>query len=97
MKRVIIILALIFAFDNVYANDKNVFEDEKLIKEVKADMAEPFFFLADLVQQPDVLVYNYEGKLLHSFQKENIDPIAMRNVDLIMEINSQKYLLKSRN
>jgi Uma2 family endonuclease len=94
MKRVIVILALIFAFSHVYANEKKVFDNEELIKEVKADMEEQIFFIADIKQEPDVLIYNIEGKLLHSFQKENIDPRAMRNADLIMEINSQKIFIK---
>lgn len=94
MKKAIVILALIFTFGNVSANEKKVSIDEKLIKEVKAEMEKPFYFIEALEEEPDVLVYNIEGKLLHSFQKENIDPIAMRNADFLMEINSQKIFIK---
>ncbi|WP_296619519.1 hypothetical protein [Marivirga sp.] len=94
MKRVVIILAMIFAFGNVYANEEKVSNDEKLTKEIKAEMEKPFFFISDLEKEPDVLIYSIEGSLLHSFQKENIDPVAMRNADLIMEINSQKIFIK---
>lgn len=94
MKRVVIILAMIFAFGTVNASDKEISIDEKLIKEVQTEMDKPFYFLEALEQEPDVLIYSIEGKLLHSFQKENIDPIAMRNVDLLMEINTQKIFIK---
>ncbi len=94
MKRAIVILALIFAFGNVNANEEKVSIDEKLIKEVTAEMEQPFFYINDIEQEPDVLIYNIDGKLLHSFQKENIDPVAMRNADLLMEINSQKIFIK---
>ncbi|WP_375579919.1 hypothetical protein ABWH96_02230 [Marivirga tractuosa] len=94
MKRAVVILAMIFAFGSVYANDEKVSIDEQLIKEVKADMEEEVFFISDMEQEADVLIYNYDGKLLHSFQKENIDPIAMRNVDLLMESKSQKIFIK---
>lgn len=94
MKRAVVILALIFAFGNVYANEEKVTNDEKLIKEVKAEMEKPFFFISDIEQEPDVLIYSLDGKLLHSFKKENIDPVAMRNADLLMEINSQKIFIK---
>lgn len=94
MKRAIVILALIFTIGNVYASEKKVSIDEKLIKEVKAEMEEPFYFIEGLEQEPDVLVYSIDGVLLHSFQKDNIDPIAMRNVDFLMEINSQKIFIK---
>lgn len=94
MKRVVVILALIFAFSNVNANDEKASIDEKLIKEVRAEMDGPVFYIIDVAQEPDVLIYNINGKLLHSFQKENIDPIAMRNADLLMEINSQKIFIK---
>lgn len=94
MKRAIVILALIFTFGNVNAKEEKVSNDEKLIKEVKAEMEKPFYFIEDLEQEPDVLIYNIDGKLLHSFQKENIDPLAMRNADLLMEINSQKIFIK---
>lgn len=94
MKRAIIILALIFAFGNVNANDEKVTIDEKLIKEVQSEMDYPVFYIEALEKEPDVLIYNINGKLLHSFQKENIDPVAMRNADLLMEINSQKIFIK---
>ncbi|WKK76402.1 hypothetical protein QYS49_03390 [Marivirga salinae] len=94
MKRAIVILALIFAFGNVNANDEKVSSDEKLIKEVTAEMEQSVFYINDIEQEPDVLIYNIDGKLLHSFQKENIDPVAMRNADLLMEINSQKIFIK---
>ncbi|ADR22525.1 hypothetical protein MATR_36290 [Marivirga tractuosa] len=94
MKRAIVILAFILTFGNLYANEEKVSIDEKLIKEVKAEMEKPFYFIDSLEEEPDVLVYSIEGKLLHSFQKENIDPIAMRNADFIMETNSQKIFIK---
>ncbi|SMG21014.1 hypothetical protein SAMN05661096_01143 [Marivirga sericea] len=94
MKRAIVILALMLAFGNAYANEEKVLDNEKLIKEVKAYMENPYFFTADIIEEPAVLIYDIDGKLLHSFQKENIDPIAMRNVDFIMEINSQKIFIK---
>ncbi len=94
MKRAIAVLTMIFAFGNVYANDAKVSIDEKLIKEVQAEMEKPVYYIEALEQEPDVLIYSIEGKLLHSFQKENIDPIAMRNADLLMEINSQKIFIK---
>ncbi len=94
MKRVVIILAMIFAFGNVNAKDEKVTIDEKLIKEVQAEMDNSIYFTVALEKEPDVLIYNIDGKLLHSFQKENIDPLAMRNADLLMEINSQKIFIK---
>ena len=94
MKSLIIILALIFEYGNVSANGENVSIDEKLIKEVKAEMDQPVYYADILEPEPDVLIYNQDGKLLHSFQKENIDPVAMRNADLLMEINSQKIFIK---
>ncbi|MGM0579357.1 MAG: hypothetical protein ACQETL_01665 [Bacteroidota bacterium] len=94
MKRAVIILTMIFAFGSAYANDKKVSDEKKLIKEVKAEMEDPIFYIEALEQEPDVLVYNIEGKLLHSFKRENIDPVAMRNADLLMESNSQKIFIK---
>jgi len=94
MKRAIVILAMIFVFGNLYANDEKVSIDEKLIKEVKMEMEKPFFYIDAIEQEPDVLIYSIDGKLLHSFKKENIDPLAMRNVDLLMESKSQKIFIK---
>jgi len=94
MKRAIVILTLVFAFNNLYANDEKISKEEKLIKEIKAEMEKSILYIDDLKAEPDVLVYSIDGKLLHSFQKENIDPVAMRNADLIMEIKSQKIFIK---
>jgi len=94
MKRATVILAMVFAFGNLYANDEKVSIDEKLIKEVKREMEQPFFYIDTIEREPDVLIYSIEGKLLHSFKKENIDPLAMRNVDLLMESKSQKIFIK---
>jgi len=94
MKRVVIILAMIFAYGNVNAKEEKVTVDEKLIKEVQAEMEKPFYNIESLEEEPDVLIYDIDGKLLYSFQQENIDPIAMRNVDFLMEINSQKIFIK---
>jgi len=96
MKRAIVILAVIFAIGNANAtaNDTKVSSDEKLIKEVQAEMEKPVYHIVGLEQEPDVLIYNIDGKLLYSFQTENIDPVAMRNADLLMETNSQKIFIK---
>ncbi|HET8861164.1 hypothetical protein [Marivirga sp.] len=94
MKKVIITLSMILAFGSAFANEKKLSSDEKLIKEVKAEMEEPIFFITDIEQKADVLIYNIDGQLLHSFQKDKIDYIAMRNVDLIMETKTQKIFIK---
>lgn len=94
MKRAIVVLTMIFAFGNAYASDEKVSIDEKLINEVKAEMEEPIFYINDIEQEPAVLVYSIEGKLLYSFRKDNIDYVAMRNADLLMESNSQKIFIK---
>lgn len=94
MKRAIVSLAMIFAFSNAYAIDEKVSIDPKLIKEVQEKMEKPFFISDVIEDEPDVLIYNIEGELLHSFQKENIDPVAMRNVDFLMDYKSQKIFIK---
>jgi hypothetical protein len=94
MKRAIVILAMIFAVSNANANDEKVSIDPKLIKEVKAEMEKPFFINDVIEEEPDVLIYSVEGELLHSFKNGNIDPIAMRNVDFLMDYKSQKIFIK---
>jgi hypothetical protein len=94
MKRAIVILVAVLAFSNAYANDEKRSIDEKLIKEVKAEMEHPIFFIDEIGQEPLILIYSIEGKLLHSFSRENIDPVAMRNVDLLMETRNQKIFVK---
>jgi hypothetical protein len=94
MKRAIVILVMIFAFSNAYASDEKMSIDPKLIEEVKEEMEKPYFISGVIEEEPDVLIYSIEGELLHSFKKENIDPIAMRNVDLLMDYKSQKIFIK---
>jgi hypothetical protein len=94
MKRAIVILVMIFAISNAYASEEKVSIDPKLIKEAKEEMEAQFFINEVIEEEPDVLIYSMEGELLHSFKKENIDPIAMRNVDLLMDYKSQKIFIK---
>lgn len=96
MKRAVVILVAIFAFNSAYANDDNATSDQNLINEVKAEMENPVFFDDETINEPDVLIYSYQGELLHSFYKENIDPVAMRNVELLLESNSQKIFIKEK-
>ncbi|WKV13467.1 hypothetical protein [Marivirga harenae] len=96
MKRVIVTLVIALVFSNAYASKESVSIDPKLIKEVKAEMAESFFINDVIEEEPDVLIYSTEGELLHSFQKDNIDPVAMRNVDLLMDYKSQKIFIKEK-
>jgi hypothetical protein len=96
MKRALVFIVSIFAIGHVYANEEKVSIDEKLIKEVKFQMEQPFFVINDLIDEPDVLIYSIDGKLLHSFTKDSIDPVAMRNVDFVMESKSQKIFIKTQ-
>ncbi len=96
MKRAIVILTMIFAYGYANANDDRVSIDPNLIREVKAEMEMPIFMNDALEEEPDVLIYSFDGRLLHSFTKENIDPIAMRNVDLLMNYKSQKIFIKEK-
>jgi hypothetical protein len=96
MKTVTIILAAIFTFNGLYANDAKKPIDDKLIKEVQAELSEVDYHFNSIIEQPAILIYDMNGKLLHSFSKENIDPIAMRNADLLMEVDDQKIFVKMK-
>ncbi|WKK78801.1 hypothetical protein [Marivirga arenosa] len=95
MKFAVVFFAFLFSITSVYGDDENKNIDQKLIEEVKAELAAPVFNLEE-INEPAILIYNTDGTLLYSFEKDNIDPVAMRNVDLLMELKSQKIFIKSQ-
>lgn len=96
MKRVILILAAVFTIGSVNAKSDTLSVDEQLIREVKAELSAADIYFEPFAQSPVILIYDIDGKLLHSFQKGNIDHVAMRNAELLMESSDQKIFIKGR-
>ncbi|WP_188467217.1 hypothetical protein [Marivirga lumbricoides] len=96
MKNIILIFALLIATNsNVFADDKELTKEAKLINEVIKSLEE--VEIEDFNFGKTIDIYTPEGKLLYSFLEENVDPKALRNADLLLEDDMKKIFIKYRN
>lgn len=96
MKSSILIFALVIAVSsNISGKDRELTKEIKLINEVIKYLEEidkEEFNFGKMIE-----IYTPEGKLLHSFSEENLDPKALRNSDLLIEDDMKKIFIKYRN
>ncbi|MBK6265861.1 hypothetical protein JKA74_12525 [Marivirga sp. S37H4] len=95
MKKSILSLAIFFAATSlVFAEDKGLKKEAKLINEVIESMELNGLYFEEINLKKTIKVYTVDGTLLHSFSEENFDAKAIRNADFIMEDESSKIFIK---